>query len=482
MLWCSLLLISTTIFGQTGGATFENGPLMNRARIVPLATTLSNGNIAIFGGREFGFVSSYYTDIYDPVAKTFTELNMAVPRDNAALVTLTDGRYLLVGGGYDWGIPAYATNEIFDPSDNSFTMASTMGYSRMQPAAAQLNNGHVLIVGGWYDDYAAINTEIYDIEDNLYTVSGSLNAPRSQAMVIPTTDGGAIVAGGYTTYGASMITTVEYYNVETGSFSIASDEIIPTDPGWTMWGRTRAIVDDKMNNGKYVFLAYRSSPEVEYALVYFDPATKTFEKKFSFVLSEHPTISGGIYDMILDKNGNYVYLLATVSGSDPVQVALISVDLTNEMVYIPENNYVMPAGEYLFPSLAFIPSTGEILITGVSATPSDYFNATNITYLLKPEHSVGIEEEMILPNAITCFPNPTTGAFNIKINVPIEGELILSVFDIDGRELCNLNMHNIQQSSNLYSLNNLDLGSGMYIIKIRNSNNTVYTTTLVVTK
>ena len=80
------------------------------------------------------------------------------------------------------------------------------------------------------------------------------------------------------------------------------------------------------------------------------------------------------------------------------------------------------------------------------------------------------------------LPNPTTGAFNIKINVPIEGELILSVFDIDGRELCNLNMHNIQQSSNLYSLNNLDLGSGMYIIKIRNSNNTVYTTTLVVTK
>lgn len=52
MLWCSLLLISTTIFGQTGGATFENGPLMNRARIVPLATTLSNGNIAIFGGRN----------------------------------------------------------------------------------------------------------------------------------------------------------------------------------------------------------------------------------------------------------------------------------------------------------------------------------------------------------------------------------------------------------------------------------------------
>jgi hypothetical protein len=66
--------------------------------------------------------------------------------------------------------------------------------------------------------------------------------------------------------------------------------------------------------------------------------------------------------------------------------------------------------------------------------------------------------------------------------VPIEGELILSVFDIDGRELSNLNMHNIQQSSDLYSLNNLDLGSGMYIIKIRNSNNTVYTTTLVVTK
>lgn len=470
MLWCSLLLISTTIFGQTGGATFENGPLMNRARIVPLATTLSNGNIAIFGGREYGFVSSYYTDIYDPIAKTFTELNMAVPRDNAALVTLTDGRYLLVGGGYDWGIPAYATNEIFDPSDNSFTMASSMGYSRMQPAAAQLNNGNVLIVGGWYDDYAAINTEIYDIEDNLYTVSGSLNAPRSQAMVIPTTDGGAIVAGGYTTYGASMITTVEYYNVETGSFSIASDEIIPTDPGWTMWGRTRAIVDDKMNNGKYVFLAYRSSPEVEYALVYFDPATKTFEKKFSFVLSEHPTISGGIYDMILDKNGNYVYLLATVSGSDPVQVALISVDLTNEMVYIPENNYVMPAGEYLFPSLAFIPSTGEILITGVSATPSDYFNATNITYLLKPEHSVGIEEEMILPNHLTCFPNPSNGKFSIYFDGRVDGKLKLTVTNISGQLMDEIELTGSSQTALRYDYMNTNLPAGYYQVRLVNSN------------
>lgn len=470
MLWCNLLLISTTIFGQTGGATFENGPLMNRARIVPLATTLSNGNIAIFGGREYGFVSSYYTDIYDPVAKTFTELNMAVPRDNAALVTLTDGRYLLVGGGYDWGIPAYATNEIFDPSDNSFTMASTMGYSRMQPAAAQLNNGHVLIVGGWYDDYAAINTEIYDIEDNLYTVSGSLNAPRSQAMVIPTTDGGAIVAGGYTTYGASMITTVEYYNVETGSFSIASDEIIPTDPGWTMWGRTRAIVDDKMNNGKYVFLAYRSSPEVEYALVYFDPATKTFEKKFSFVLSEHPTISGGIYDMILDKNGNYVYLLATVSGSDPLEVALISVDLTNEVVYIPENNYVMPAGEYLFPSLAFIPSTGEILITGISATPSDYFNATNITYLLKPEHSVGIEEEMILPNHLTCFPNPSNGKFSIYFDGRVDGNLKLTVTNISGQLMDEIELTGSSQTPLRYDYMNTNLPAGYYQVRLVNSN------------
>lgn len=481
MLWCSICLFAVNVFGQTGGAIFENGPLMNRTRIVPLATTLSDGNIAVFGGRENGFISSYYTDIYDPVANTFTELNMSVPRDNSALVTLTDGRYLLVGGGYDWGIPAYGTNEIFDPNDNSFSLAGTMLYSRMQPAAVQLNNGDVLIIGGWYNDYAAAYTEVYSFEENAYTASGTLNVPRSQAMVFPTTDGGAIVAGGWTTYGATMITTVEYYDVATGTFSIFSDELIPGETGWNLWGKTRAILDDKMNNGKFVLLAYRNTPETEYAIVYFDPATKQFEKKFSFVLSEHPTINGGIYDMILDKNGNYAYLLATVSGSDPVQIGLISIDLTNEVVYIPENNYTMPSGEYLFPSLAFIPATQQILLMGISTTPSDYFNATNYTYLLKPEHSVGIEEEMILPNAITCFPNPTTGTFNVKINMPIEGELILSIFDIDGREVSSVNMHNIQKSSNLYSLNNLDLKSGMYFIKIGSSNNTVYTTTLVVT-
>lgn len=470
MLWCSICLFAVNVFGQTGGAIFEKGPLMNRTRIVPLATTLSDGNIAVFGGRENGFISSYYTDIYDPVANTFTELNMSGPRDNAALVTLTDGRYLLVGGGYDWGIPAYGTNEIFDPNDNSFSLAGTMLYSRMQPAAVQLNNSDVLIIGGWYNDYAAAYTEVYSFEENAYTASGTLNVPRSQAVVFPTTDGGAIVAGGWTTYGATMITTVEYYDVATGTFSIFSDELIPGETGWNLWGKTRAILDDKMNNGKFVLLAYRNTPETEYAIVYFDPATKQFEKKFTFVLSEHPTINGGIYDMILDKNGNYAYLLATVSGSDPVQIGLISIDLTNEVVYIPENNYTMPSGEYLFPSLAFIPSTQQILLMGISTTPSDYFNATNFTYLLKPEHSVGIEEEMILPNNFTCFPNPSNGQFSVYFDGRVDGQLRFTITNINGQLMDEMELTGSSQNPFRYDYINTNLPAGYYQVRLVNGN------------
>lgn len=102
MLFCLI----PQIFGQTGGALVETGPLMNRTRIVPLTATLDDGRIAIFGGREYGFVSGYYTDLYDPETNTFTEVGMSTPRDASAIAKLDDGRYLLVGGGYDWGIPA----------------------------------------------------------------------------------------------------------------------------------------------------------------------------------------------------------------------------------------------------------------------------------------------------------------------------------------------------------------------------------------
>jgi hypothetical protein len=66
----------------------------------------SNGKIISFGGRENGFVSCAYADIYDPSTNSFSEMPMNFTHDFAAVAKLSDGRYFIAGGGQDWGVPA----------------------------------------------------------------------------------------------------------------------------------------------------------------------------------------------------------------------------------------------------------------------------------------------------------------------------------------------------------------------------------------
>jgi len=45
---------------------------MMRAKIVPVASQLENGNVISFGDREAGFVPFAYADIYNPATKSFS--------------------------------------------------------------------------------------------------------------------------------------------------------------------------------------------------------------------------------------------------------------------------------------------------------------------------------------------------------------------------------------------------------------------------
>lgn len=478
MLFCLI----PQIFGQTGGALVETGPLMNRTRIVPLTATLDDGRIAIFGGREYGFVSGYYTDLYDPETNTFTEVGMSTPRDASAIAKLDDGRYLLVGGGYDWGIPAYAENEIFNPQTDLFTAAGTMNYSRMQPAAAQLNDGRVLIIGGWYNDYAAAATELYDIIGNVYVAAGNLNVPRAQGLILPTNDGGAVIAGGWPAYGGSLITTTEYFDPVTNSFSVMNSELIPTEPGWTVYGNNMAVEDAKLVNGKYALLAYKSEPSLECAILYFDPETKLFEKKFSFAYPKMESISGGIYNMLsINDAGNFIYLLGTKASTDPTALALIAININTEMVYIPEDNFVLPASQYLFPAMAYVPMSDKLLLMGISTTPSDYFNATNLTYLLKPDYTVGVEQIEITACQLSCFPNPTRGAFTLSLQSAIPDTYNLTITDIGGKIIFVTEIDVNGTSVQTLKFSNLGLLPGYYLINLK-GNSGIVTAPLIVTE
>ncbi len=479
-----LLFGGVLCFAQSGGAIYEAGPTMMRAKLYPVSTVLDNGKVISFGGRESGFVSCGYSDLYDPVANSFTESPMKFPHDMAFVVKLTDGRYFIVGGCYDAGVPAYSSTEMYDETSNTFEAGPSMTMGRMMVGATQLNNGKVLITGGWYDPNGATYGEIYDPTANTFLPTAALISPRAQPTVLPTSDGGAVIAGGLQTYGSNSITVVEYYQPETNDFVLQSSELIPSDPngGWLLLNDfTKPINDIHMTDGHYLLLAYRTSPSTEYILVTFDPVTKLFEK----VVTDTPLIDlltdGGFFTLVLNKEKNLAYVMGVDAGSNPQKLSMVTVSLTSGKVAHPLESYTLPNQEYFFATMTYIPSNGKILVQGINASNNSYFTGTNRTYLITPQSFLGTPG---LPakeqQHFVCYPNPVKDQLNIKTNFEQQTNLQMTLSDITGRKIVYKAM-NLGPGKQILTWNITQLPDGVYKLTVMN-NKIIHTETVVIAR
>lgn len=430
---CCVLQAGVSVFAQ--GATFDTGPQMNRTRIVPTAATLNDGRVVLFGGRESGFVSCTYADIYDPGLNSFTEVSMNNPHDATVVIKLQDGKYFVAGGSMNSGsAPGYNVTEIYDPSDDSFSLSVPMTYSRMIHNGTQLANGKILIVGGWYNDQGAASAEVIDLQAGTSVLTNSLNTPRTGALVLPCDDGNAMVIGGFSSYGTGNYTSVEEYDPETNSFTVFSNEIVDGESNWLMnsYSLNRPSSEYRLTDGRYVLLAFRNNPNLEYALVIFDPSDKSFTRFAATSPLLEGVIAGGIHDYVLDIPNNRVFLLGYVASTALQQVGIIGVDLNTGYVQHPASTYNFPDGEYLYPTLAYMPANGKILLTGISSVDGSYFGATDKTYLLTPDDIVGVVNEESA-SSLMIFPNPAEDFVQFNFNSPASGTAELRVTDHAGR-------------------------------------------------
>ena len=467
---------------QTGGATFEVGPTMMRGKVFPTSTLLNDEKVISFSGRETNFISCAYSDLYNPVTNTFSEAAMNLAHDASATVKLSDGRFLLMGGGENLGIaPGYATTEIYNPATSTFETKASMTMARMQHTGVQLADGKVLVVGAWYNNNGATYGEIYDIGLDAFSPTGALNDPRAQPNVFPTADGGAIVTSGWPSYGGAVKTTVEYYSSSTNSFSLQSSQLIPSDPDWIPFSTyTRPMDDCKMNDGSYLMMAYRNVTTLEYALLKFDPVTKLFSKINTLDSLADAFTDGGFADFVLNKADNFVYLIGFDAGFDPQRVSVVTVDLTTGAVYHPNSTFTLPSQEYFYASYTFMPASGKIMVMGVNETNSSYFTGTNKTYILTPQISIGTRDLTQHKMDVTLYPNPASNELNLRFNRDEVEKLLLQVFDITGQlifEESKFSSKGIQT----WPLNTTDLPNGVYLLRMLSAKNN-YTQSFTIAK
>jgi hypothetical protein len=135
---------------------------MTVARRLHTATLLGNGKVLIAGGENWppGNNTLLSADLYDPSVGTFSATGAMTAARSWHTATLLENGEVLITGGF----PGLASAELYNPWAGTFTATGNMNVARRWQTATLLGNGKVLIEGGDSGDgsYTLASAELYE--------------------------------------------------------------------------------------------------------------------------------------------------------------------------------------------------------------------------------------------------------------------------------------------------------------------------------
>jgi hypothetical protein len=310
--------------------TFSPTGSMNAARTFQTATLLNNGMVLITGGCCSNPSSNYpfiTAELYNPVTGTFTATgSMNTARYWHTATLLNNGMVLIAGGwgGYPNGILGSA--ELYDPATGTFTPTGSLNTARDLHTATLLNNSTVLIAGGaiagWSGGPATASVELYDPVTGTFSYTGSLNTARIYHTATLLNNGMVLLAGGEDSSYGNALASAELYDPAAETFTPTSGMNIAR-----FWDTGTLL-----NNGMVLIAGgFIATAEL------YEPATLTPPDLESIAITpERPTLSPGETQRFIAtgtfSDGSRQQLASvTWSSSDP-SVAQITNDASNHGV------------------------------------------------------------------------------------------------------------------------------------------------------
>jgi probable HAF family extracellular repeat protein len=215
-------LTSADLFNPADTTIAATGD-MSVGRQSHTATLLDSGKVLITGGLNgTSFFSS--AELYDPAGGTFTPTSgsMHAPRYGHTATLLGSGKVLITGGcGSGGSQDCVATAELYDPTNDTFTLTGSMLQARAWHTATLLSNGKVLIAGG--NQGATVpNAELYDPVTGNFSATGPMLTTFGAVFHTATIllDGRVLIAGG--DWGAGATNQAQLYDPIAGSFSLVT--------------------------------------------------------------------------------------------------------------------------------------------------------------------------------------------------------------------------------------------------------------------
>lgn len=172
---------------------------MKDARESHTATLLKNGNVLIVGGhrdrRENVKIYSN-SELFDIKSNKFTATgNMKIPRHKHDAVLLSDGRVMINGGSDQRDSKGvYSSAEIYDPNTSKFSFLANMNFPRYKHKGTTvlLKDSNVLVGGG------SDKAEIYNFKTGkFYPLQSSMGTSRLFSCATLLDNGEVLITGGY---------------------------------------------------------------------------------------------------------------------------------------------------------------------------------------------------------------------------------------------------------------------------------------------
>ncbi len=178
------------------------------------------------------------TEIFDPGSDSWTPAqDPPTRRMGPDAVLLDDGRVLVFGGfevdfsGSQGGgtTEFIGATDIFDPDTGEWRQADAMDQPLFNQAAVLLSDGRVLVVGGGLSDGTeSARAEIYDPDADTWTPAEDMGIGRGRPKAILLPDGRVLVTGDRRSDLSSTTGKVEIFDPESGTWTPADDLPWPT--------------------------------------------------------------------------------------------------------------------------------------------------------------------------------------------------------------------------------------------------------------
>jgi hypothetical protein len=285
---------------------------------------------------------------------------------------LNDGTVMVTGGWVNATVGNTATAEIYNPTANTWTLVGSMANARDWHTATLLSDGRVLVAGG---DAKGTSAEIYDPSTQTWASTGSMNVSRYGHTASLLQNGMVLVAGGCCTVG-----NVAGYSEPIDEALTSSELWNPATGQWTLSGSMVNMhafhTASLLSNGTVLIeggtsLQFPAGPETISASEAYNPASGTWTAVGNLITARYyATASLLTEDQVLVAGGNGG---GCCSG-------LTSADLYNPTTQAWQAMPAMSVGAY--SQAAVILSGGaEALVTGgysCCSTPNSTMNTAEI--------------------------------------------------------------------------------------------------------